>query len=387
MKQKNLIIGIDASRCRSGGAISHIVEILNQVNIEDHDISTIHLWAYKDLQKKIKEKEWLIKHHVPATEKGLLFQLAWQYFKLPKIIKKYSVDVIWNIDAASLCPAYPAVTLSQDMLSFEPGEMQRYSFTTFQRWRLEVLKILQIWRLKKSDMVIFLHQHAKKVISQYLPTNKNVTIIPHGISKKFQMPSVKRKKLSIKNNIKILYVSNFDLYKHQWCVIEAVSLARNEIKKDIKLILVGNECGLASKKVYATKNKFDPNSNFITIKGEVKNDDIPNLYKKSDLFLFASSCENFPIALLEAMGSGIPIISSDRGPMKDILGEKVLYFNPECPNSIKRAIINIILLDQIRLDSVIETHNRAKSYNWSNTAKDSFSSLSIVANNKAKILR
>ena len=91
------------------------------------------------------------------------------------------------------------------------------------------------------------------------------------------------------------------------------------------------------------------------------------------------------MVLLEAMGSGIPIICSDRGPMKEILGKKVLYFNPESPNSIKEAIINIILNDEYRLNSVLHTHNRSKLYDWNNTAKQSFSLLSTVAKNNTKI--
>ena len=60
----------------------------------------------------------------------------------------------------------------------------------------------------------------------------------------------------------------------------------------------------------------------------------------SDLFIFASSCENLPNTLLEAMASSIPIISSSKGPMREIL-EKSLFI------LILQKLIQYTVLDEI----------------------------------------
>ena len=43
----SLVIGLDASRGRSGGAQAHLVGILNSLNPEKFGAHEIHLWAYK----------------------------------------------------------------------------------------------------------------------------------------------------------------------------------------------------------------------------------------------------------------------------------------------------------------------------------------------------
>ena len=50
--------------------------------------------------------------------------------------------------------------------------------------------------------------------------------------------------------------------------------------------------------------------------------DIPQLLKAADLFLFPSHYEGYPFALLEAMASGLPIVSSDANPMPEIITDR-----------------------------------------------------------------
>ncbi len=61
-----------------------------------------------------------------------------------------------------------------------------------------------------------------------------------------------------------------------------------------------------------------------------------------DHFVFASSCENMPNTLVEAIAAGLPLACSRRGPMHEILGDTGLYFDPESHLSIAEAIRRLI---------------------------------------------
>ena len=76
--------------------------------------------------------------------------------------------------------------------------------------------------------------------------------------------------------------------------------------------------------------------------GFVPHDDLPSLLAGADLFVFASSCENMPNTLVEAMAIGLPIACSDRGPMPEVLRDGGVYFDPENPESIAAAIETLI---------------------------------------------
>ena len=119
-------LAIDASRNRSGGAIRHLVELLKNINPNTSGITEVHLWSYKKLLDQIDNKEWLIKHSPEALNKGVMFQLFWQRFILPKEFKANNCDIILNTDAGTISRITPSVTMSRDMLSYEPGEIERY---------------------------------------------------------------------------------------------------------------------------------------------------------------------------------------------------------------------------------------------------------------------
>ena len=78
--------------------------------------------------------------------------------------------------------------------------------------------------------------------------------------------------------------------------------------------------------------------------GGIAFDEIHHCYMSSDAFVFASSCENLPNILIEAMASGMPIICSSLGPMPEVLGEQGLYFDPFEPETLKSGIKKSILI-------------------------------------------
>ena len=79
---RNINIGIDASRCRSGGAISHLIGILSFLKPDDYGISKIYLWSFKNLLNSIPNFPWLIKVEENDLQKNLYYQLKWQGLKL-----------------------------------------------------------------------------------------------------------------------------------------------------------------------------------------------------------------------------------------------------------------------------------------------------------------
>ena len=95
------------------------------------------------------------------------------------------------------------------------------------------------------------------------------------------------------------------------------------------MTLIGSAYTPALKKLEKTLNAVDPNEEFIQYLGKVDFDSLDSYYKKADGFIFASTCENMPNILLEAMASSLPICCSEYQPMLEMLGNTGEYFNPE----------------------------------------------------------
>lgn len=377
-----LIAGVDASRNRSGGAIRHLRGIVEDGHPARHGIERVHVWAHDDLLDCLPARPWLTLHRVNETRGSLRSQLWWQYARLPRIARDLGIDVLFNTDAGSVCPFANAVTLSQDMLSFEPREIRRYSLGSRARLRLELLRYVQLGRLRRSSLAIFLSDHARKVIGQRTPLPRAL-VIPHGVDASFRAVAQGRREWPMTGTVRCLYVSNAAPYKHQWHVVEAVAQLRRITGRDVRLRLVGGGRGTSLKRLLEAVSRFDPHREFVDLVDFVPHEAIPGELLAADLFVFASSCENLPITLLEAMASGIAICSSDRGPMPEVLGPDASYFDPEVPETIAKAI-RLMIEDAGRREEYRATSlARSGRYLWRDCADKTWAALASVARGNA----
>lgn len=375
-------LGINASRARSGGAKSHLIGILSSVNPSSFGFKEIHVWSYKDLLKSLPNKSWLVKHVVKEADKSILNQIWWEYRSLPIELNKKNCDILLNVDAGSVCQFKPYVTMSRDMLSYEPGQMNKYGYT-FSFLRLIAIKYIQNSSLKNSTGAIFLTRYAARIIQQSSGLIKNIAFIPHGVSDKFRVKAARKVFPKKKDrSIRCLYVSNIAPYKNQWHVIRATKILRDKgFNLELTLTCGGFDDGHEASMDLLKKELIisDPSNTFVKIIGFVNQDKLPNLFKKADIFIFASSCENMPNTLIEAMSSGLPIACSNKGPMPEILKNAGAYFDPENPKMIARAMKKLITDEKFRLKVAEESLILSKMYSWKRCSEETFTFINKVA--------
>jgi len=273
------------------------------------------------------------------------------------------------------------VTMCQNMLPFETNEMRRFGFS-LTYFRYLMLRWWQLISFQKAEGVIFLSNYAlNKVTKNRHGVFEKIIIIPHGVNDSFFLkPRIisENKIKSKKESIRVLYVSIINFYKHQWHVAEAVSLLK-KAGFPIFLDLVGPAHPKALKRLIKTLGCIDNSESYINYRGPVNYKVLPDVYKKADLFVFASSCENMPSILLEAMASGLPIACSNRGPMPEILGDAGVYFDPEQPKEIASAIQLLINSPILREAKAYLAYERAKSFSWEKCGSETFSFLAETA--------
>jgi glycosyltransferase involved in cell wall biosynthesis len=176
----------------------------------------------------------------------------------------------------------------------------------------------------------------------------------------------------------LLYVSILDVYKHQEQVVQAVALLRQE-GLPVKLDLVGPAYPPVLSRLTAMLRQLDPQGNFINYAGPLPYAEMPGVNRDADGFVFASSCENMPNILLEAMASGLPIACSGRGPMPEVLGEAGVYFDPEDPTSIAAALRELLSSPELRARWAQAAYQRARGFSWEQCAQQTLEFLAQVA--------
>ena len=379
-KQEIVILGIDAFNLSRGGGLNHLVELLNVAEPSLNGFEKVIIWGGADTLSLIEERSWLEKKHEPMLDRGLPFRIFWHYFVEQRRAIESKCDIIFLPGGSAFSGFRPVVTMSRNILPFELRELFRYRWS-FMTLRLILLRWIFLHSLRKAEGVIFLTKYASEVLNNnFLIREKCFKIIPHGLNERFfHKPRYYSKTTNIvKPSLHLIYVSNIDVYKHQWNLVEAVNKLRC-LGYNLTLDLIGAFYPPAMSRLKSSMKQFDPLQKWLKYWGEVSFDQLHNHYKIADIGIFASSCENLPNILLETMAAGLPIACSNRGPMPEILGDTGLYFNPEDPSDIANSLRKII--DQTELSSKLafKSYSKAKEYSWEVCASETFSYLSQVA--------
>ena len=367
-------VGIDASNLRVGGGITHIVELLRAAEPAKYGIAQVVVWGGKALLVEMCQRPWLKCVHEPVLDRALPWRLLWQSFRLPGLSREHC-DILFVPGGSCPGSVRPFVTMSRNLLPFDTVERRRFG-ASWILFRLSMLRHRQTRSFRNADGIIFLNEYARSVVLKSTGTLKGrLATIPHGVTPRFFLAPRVQKPLSgyaFDMPFRFLYVSSVFVYKHQWHVIEAMAGLR---RKGVPVVLGlgGPAHGPSLRRMREAMKRFDPNGEFVYYQGSIPFSKLHHHYHATDAFVFASSCENMPNILLEAMAAGLPIACSNRGPMPEMLGDAGLYFDPENPGEIEGVLLQLMEQPEMRAMLAREAYERAKIFSWERCAEETFS--------------
>jgi len=169
--------------------------------------------------------------------------------------------------------------------------------------------------INKSDVVTAVSDSLVADTLKYFPVKRKVEMIPNflcleKLNKTASQPC--QKSVFAPNGEKLLiHVSNFRPVKRIPDVIDVFYQVQQEV--DAKLILVGDGPERSGAERQARKLGIEDK---VMMVGKVKNP--LEVLCMGDLFLLPSETESFGLAALEAMGLGVPVISSNAGGLPEV---------------------------------------------------------------------
>ena len=212
--------------------------------------------------------------------------------------------------------------------------------------------IIAISEQTKNDLINYYKIPADKIFICYQSCNpiflQKITAAEKKIVKqKYQLPDTY-----------FLFVSSIAPRKNLILICKALLLLKETL--NIPLVIIGN----GKKEKEEAKNFMDANGlkNRMILLNEMPVSkepafttaaDFPAIYQQALALIYPSIFEGFGAPLLEAMCSGIPVISSNTSSLPEVAGDAALYFAPDDAVILAEHMLRIAG-DKTVVDSLIQ---------------------------------
>lgn len=371
-------IGIDI-RCLAEGKRTGVEEYTLALLEElfESDQENEYVLFFNAWRKEVPDFTWLSQYrHVSLKVfrfPNKLLNLSLWYFGFPKLdLLVGGTDVFFlpNLNFAAVSKETKLVVTTHD-LSFE-------LFPETFSWKQRFWHFLVNFRglVRRADRIIAVSQSTKDDLATlyHIPEEK-ITVIPSGIDERFQKmdrndPELLRVKEKYHLPYKfILYLGTFEPRKNITALIQGYSALRdsqNPLLEKYDLVLAGTP-GWKCDDIFLAREQ-SRHRDKILLPGFIADQDKVALYNLASVFVYPSLYEGFGFPPLEAMASGVPVITSHSSAVPEVVGTAGITIDPYQPDELYRALQSVLTDHEFAETLSEQGLVQAKKFSWQKTA-------------------
>lgn len=321
-----------------------------------------------DKKKQIPINYFKPKRHSNNSKVAKLFSVfvyIYNYINFLFILKQYKV-VVLNPSMTKSCIYRDSLyfllakLLNKKVVVFWRGFNHNY-FTSVVKEKYS--KLLNKTLLKADHTIVLGKNIYKELNSIGFNSSYSIatTILPEELL-------LKEKRVFKKDKFTLLFLARLEKDKGIFEALEAYKILKKQFAY-INFLIAGSGCAMDIVKRKIEDEKIDD----VTLLGHVSGVNKYKAYLEADTYFLPSYYEGMPNSVLEAMGMGLPVVTSNVGALPDIVENgKMGYIINDIKNVDKyvEAITNLIENKQL---GKISDYNR-------NKAKTKFLDKIVVAN-------
>ncbi|HRF99356.1 MAG TPA: glycosyltransferase family 1 protein, partial [Aggregatilineales bacterium] len=201
------------------------------------------------------------------------------------------------------------------------------------------------------------------IITLYNTPPSKISVIFNAVESRFK-PTEMTKDLLTKYQIPdvpyIVTVGTVQPRKNYSRLVKAlIELRKNH---DVHLVVAGGR-GWLEDEFYATIRDTHM-TDYVHITGFVADEDLPALYSGAVCMAFPSLYEGFGIPVLEAMGCGVPVVSSNTSSLPEVVEDAAILVDPYSTDQIHEALERVITDQSLRKMLIECGLIQAKKFTW-----------------------
>ena len=214
------------------------------------------------------------------------------------------------------------------------------------------------WSIETADQCIVTNREALLFLQmQYGLAPDRVWFIPNGVGQEF----FHRRAWSDTREPKLLFVGTWIDHKGIYALTEAFEKLLS-LAPQVQLTIAG--CAETEDRV---RHYFSPGAQgSIKVQPFISRAEMPELYAQHDIFVLPSLVEGMPLVLLEAMASGLAIVTTESSGMTDLVedGHDGLLTIPGDAESLTVALSTLCGNSQLRRTLGSAAQEKMKRFTW-----------------------
>jgi glycosyltransferase involved in cell wall biosynthesis len=321
----------------------------------------------------------LITAATPVGRQTLKQQLCYP-IGLKKIIKSNGFDYL-HFPAHMDAPSWKLKNYVLTVLDLIPLVCETLYRPDKPGWRFKLARWLEIKAIKNASLIIAISENTARDVKNLLgiPAER-IFVTPLGVDDRFfdKPDDETMARVAKLYNIApcsefILYVGGIDQRKNMPGLIKAfdgvVSQCR-EKGEPTPILLMGGDISNDSQypRLVELIREHGLEEN-VKLLGFLPEADLLAMFHLSTVFVFPSLYEGFGLPPLEAMASGLPVVSSNSSSMPETLSGAAVLVDPANSDLIAKEIYCLLRDSERRRDLAEKGKIRARSFSWRNTGE------------------
>jgi len=233
------------------------------------------------------------------------------------------------------------------------------------------LRFFEERMLERSNSIIAVSDFTRRELLQYYKVKKaKIHVIHNGVDVNKFKPTTDKIKAKAELGFNpedktILSVGRLYARKGLFTLIESIALVKKKFE-NFKFIIAGKGLSNEMKKLVNYAAKLGVKENII-FTGYFPDKKLPKLYKAADIFAFSTFYENLPFAVLEALSTGLPVVTTNVGGIPEMIENGKTGFLVAPSNSLELAEKILFYLEHPALASemgLLARENIENHFDW-----------------------
>ncbi len=355
-------IGIDFHAVDSlfQGSRTHILELFSRVIELCPDLEFYLFLENHDAVRQFSDSYCKSNVHlIHMPYKNPVYRLLWQ---LPNLCARNKIHLIHTqYILPFLLPARSAVTIHDVLFESHP----EYFSTAF---RIRSKLLMRLSAHRASHVFTVSDFSKQEMISRYDIHPDRISVIHNGVDGERFAPAFSAHDnggiRGLPSGEYILSVGRIEPRKNHLAIIESIPHVSD---KNIKFVFVGQR-HFGFSEVFSRIDALNVSDRVIFI-DDVKDDELPVLYRNAKLFVYPTWAEGFGMPPIEAMASGVPVISSNTTALPEVAGEAAVLIDPSSCKELAEKINHLLESDSERRRLIDAGLRQSMKFKWSTSAQ------------------